>query len=157
MSVSKDWRLILAVVAVFCVGGSVWWRSAETNEVPLATESAQITGWQKVDVQSLRWNGEKLWGRVSGMRWTVEYEYVIDGTLYKAHHINARLTALRVGYGDYPIDMTVRLNEIKSVWYDPKNPSRSAVFKSTGTDIGSELREAYAELTVRAKQEGRWP
>ncbi len=156
MSLSKHWRFILAVV-VLCVGGGVWWSSAEREKAPLAIESSDTAGWQRIDVQSLKWSGEKLWGRVSGMRWMVDYEYIVDGTSYRGNNINARLTAIRVGYGDYSIDMTVRLNEIKSVWYDPKAPSRSAVFKSVDTDISSELREAYAELTARAKREGRWP
>jgi len=156
MNLGRHWRLI-SIVVVLGVGGGVWWSSAERGGFPLATESADIDGWQRVNVKSLKWSGEKLWGRVSGMKWSVEYEYLVDGTLYRSHNINARLTTIRVGYGDYPIDMTVRLNEIRSVWYDPKVPSRSAVFKSTDPDIGAELREAYAELTVRAKQEGRWP
>lgn len=155
MSLGKEARLVI-VAAALCAGG-VWWFSTEKREAPLTSETAVMADWKVVDVQSLKWSSEKLRGRVPSMTWTVEYEYVVEGTLHKGHHINARLTALRVGYGDYPIDMTVRLNEIQSVWYDPNAPSRSAVFKSAGTDIGSELRDTYAELTVRAKQEGRWP
>ncbi len=156
MNLGRHWRLMLALVSLG-VGGGVWWYSVERSETPLATESADLESWRRVGVQSMKWSSEELWSRRGGMKWSVEYEYHVDGTTYRGHNINARLTAIRVRYGEYPIGMFSLLHQIKSVWYDPKTPSRSAVFKSTGTDITSEMREAYVELMVQAIREGKWP
>lgn len=156
MSLRKEARLILVAVAI-CGCGGLWWHYSEKGKTQPAATMVDLSGWKSAQVETLKWTTEKRFGRIPNKKWTVDYEYVVDGIRYQGRHVTPSLDALVVGHGDYPIDMIVRLNEIRSVWYDPKAPSRSAVFKSTDTDIGSELREAYAELTVRAKQEGRWP
>ena len=148
---------VAVLVATLCVGIGAWLFLAERREVALRGRAAEVADWRKVDVWALRWSSEELVGRSPSMSWTVEYEYVVDGASYRGHHICVDVTALRVSYGTYPIDMTVRLNEMKSVWYDPRNPSRSAAFKRTGADLGPELRRAYVELTAQAKEHGRWP
>lgn len=154
---SGKWVHVWLVLIVLIIGAGVAWIWVNHSQSQRVSSSVDAADWVATHTESLGWTSEKIGGRIPSLRWSVQYEYLVDGIRYRGSHIVPGRDVLHVGYGEYPIDMMGRFREIRSVWYDPAAPARSALFRTTADRIDSDLRATYIELTIRAKSEGRWP
>jgi len=64
------------------------------------------------------------------VEWTVTFAYEFEDVRYVGHHISPSKKSVMVGHGVCPIDLLMRMKEIEFIWRDPRNPARSAVFRS---------------------------
>ena len=63
------------------------------------------------------------------MRWSVQYEYIVDGKLYHGANIDARRSSVLVKYGRYPLEVMDGLQTLKTAWYNPADPSQTVLFR----------------------------
>lgn len=158
LSTCFDRGIMKALILISIVGGLTWFMAnGYFNWTPKDPYDNVAARWQKAPLKEIDWRVEKVFSKIPGMRWLVKYKYSVGGVVYEGKNISPRRTSLRVGYDTMPIDTLGWLNDLEMVWYDPANPSNSALFTCPDRDIMKALKDSYEEITTKAKKEGRWP
>jgi hypothetical protein len=122
-------KKILILFALVSVLAALLTRS---NSGRADSGSGELTlyDWNRVQA-----DGEILWSisqhivyRETVFTVNVEYEYSVGGEKYVGSSILVDSSRLEYGAGYYPVGMFRAFKSIDHIHYDPKDPSRSAVF-----------------------------
>lgn len=134
----SQYRYYVIYAAVLLGGMGLFYSGLALADYIRSREIAE-TEWAKARVERIDWEIGKGHGRAT-YRWSVKYEFLVSGTLYSGRNVTlwGQYATRRKGEGG--LEEGEFLRRIQYVWYDPKDPSRSFVFKKRLPSV-DEMRE----------------
>jgi hypothetical protein len=134
---------ITSFTAVLC---AIFWLSCRPAPVPIDRSK-----WDQHDVSEVVWKSEDISIRGARRRYTVSYQYKVNGETYYGNAIAPGVNSVVASAGSFPVDILVRLKDVEGVWVKRDNPAQAALLLVGEANVKEELRRLHLDLTIKYK------